>query len=247
MASTFTTFSFHCVYIHCHPCFFQNSCRKRAIETVTRLEERKPNKILKASYIPPPSKSLDQKISLRKSQAKFPSLEKQLPTSRLRQQCCVLVAVVWKRWNNSQQHATTWNRVKKRDATCNTLKNVRSCFYLLASNVASVCTLHGAFEMTSNKFSAKTQTCQNPLQEKEHLWFDFSEQTLNIRFWGGRLREVRINTCVRLSETKRRAEARYIFKDIQFNDSRRLHALGLRSIDLSYNHIRIYRSSAVAK
>ena len=22
MASTFTTSSFHCVYIHCHPCFF---------------------------------------------------------------------------------------------------------------------------------------------------------------------------------------------------------------------------------
>ena len=41
IASTFTTFSFHCVYIHCHPCFFKNPCRKRAIETVTRLEERK--------------------------------------------------------------------------------------------------------------------------------------------------------------------------------------------------------------
>ena len=45
-----------------------------------------------------------------------------------------------------------------------------------------------------------------------------------------------------LSETKRRAEARYIFKDIQFSDSRRLHELGLRSIDLSYNNIGICRA-----
>ena len=50
--------------------------------------------------------------------------------------------------NNMQQ-------VEQTDATYNILKNVGSCFYLLASNVASVCTLHGAFEMTSNKFSAK--------------------------------------------------------------------------------------------
>jgi len=72
---------------------------------------------------------------------------------------------------------------------------------------------------------------------------------LNIIYsiWGGRLREVRIITCVRLSEAKRIVEAKYIFKDIQFNDSRRLHELGLRSTDLSYNHIRIYRSSTVAK
>ena len=41
------------------------------------------------------------------------------------------------------------------DATCNILKKVGGCFYLLASNVASVCTLHGAFELTSNKLSAK--------------------------------------------------------------------------------------------
>ena len=50
--------------------------------------------------------------------------------------------------NNMQQGEQT-------EATCNILKNVGSCFYLLASNVASVCTLLGAFEMTSNKFSAK--------------------------------------------------------------------------------------------
>ena len=33
--------------------------------------------------------------------------------------------------------------------------------------------------------------------------------------------------CV--SEAKRRVEAKYIFKDIQFNDQRRLHKQGLRS------------------
>ena len=36
---------------------------------------------------------------------------------------------------------------------------------------------------------------------------------------------------VRLSEAKRRVEAKYIFKDIQFNDSRRLHEQGLVSSD----------------
>ena len=36
---------------------------------------------------------------------------------------------------------------------------------------------------------------------------------------------------VRLSEAKRRVEAKYIFKDIKFNDSRRLHEQGLMSTD----------------
>ena len=36
---------------------------------------------------------------------------------------------------------------------------------------------------------------------------------------------------VRLSEAKRRVEAKYIFKDIQFNDSRILHEQGLMSTD----------------
>ena len=36
---------------------------------------------------------------------------------------------------------------------------------------------------------------------------------------------------VRLSEAKRRVVAKYVFKDIQFNDSRRLHEQGLMSTD----------------
>ena len=36
---------------------------------------------------------------------------------------------------------------------------------------------------------------------------------------------------VRLSEAKRRVEAKYIFKGIQFNDSRTLHEQGLMSTD----------------
>ena len=35
----------------------------------------------------------------------------------------------------------------------------------------------------------------------------------------------------RLSEVKRRVKDKYIFKDIQFNDSRRLHEQGLMSTD----------------
>ena len=36
---------------------------------------------------------------------------------------------------------------------------------------------------------------------------------------------------VRLSEAKRRVEAKYIFKDIQFNDSRRLNEQALMLTD----------------
>ena len=53
--------------------------------------------------------------------------------------------------------------------------------------------------------------------------------------------------AVRLSEAKRRVEAKYIFKVIQFNCERRLHERGLRSTELLNNHIRIYKSSAVTK
>ena len=52
---------------------------------------------------------------------------------------------------------------------------------------------------------------------------------------------------VRLSEAKRGWEAKCIFKVIQFNGSRRLYEQGLRSTALLYNHVRIYKSSAVTK
>ena len=162
---------------------------------------------------------------------------------------CVLVAVVWKRWttpNNTQQHATGWKNVTQHVTPWKTLGVVSTCWPAMLRPFA-LCS--GLSKWQAINSLPKSRRVRTPSRKKNTCGSILVSKncTLNIRFWGGRLREVRINTCVRLSETKRRAEARYIFKDIQFNDSRRLHELGLRSIDLSYNHIGIYRSSAVAK
>ena len=118
MASTFTTFSFHCLYIHCHPCFFYNPCRKRAIETVTRLEERKPNKILKASYNPPPPpppkkiprpKNIPQKIPSRVSEPRKTTPNIAAAPTMLRP-CCSGMETV-------EQLPTTRNNMKQGEKT----------------------------------------------------------------------------------------------------------------------------------
>ena len=82
-------------------------------------------------------------------------LQQQLTTSS--QQCCVLAAVVCKRMKQLPTTRNSMQQDEQADATCNTMKNIGNSFYLLASNVVSVCTLHGAFEMASNKFCAKKE------------------------------------------------------------------------------------------
>ena len=161
--------------------------------------------------------------------------------------CCVLVAVVCKRFNNSQQHAATCNRVSKRTqhvTSWQTLGVVSTCWPAMLRPFA-LCT--GLSNWQGINSLPKSRRVRTPSRKKNSCDSILVSEHLIIRFWGGRLWEVRINTCVRLSETKRRAEAKYIFKDIQFNDSGRLHELSLRSTDLSFTHIGMYRSSAVAK
>ena len=154
--------------------------------------------------------------------------------------CCVLVAVICKRCNNSQQHATTCNRVRKQTehlTSWKTLGVVSTCWSAMLRPLA-LCTGLSKWQAISSlpksrrvrTSSRKKNTCGLILVSK-HLIFSVEVVAY------GKFESV-IN-CVRLLEAKRRGEAKYIFKDLQFNDSRRLHELGLRSTDLSYNHIRI--------
>ena len=94
-------------------------------------QKSKPKNILKASYNPhrpPPPKSLNEKITPKNSHVEFPSLRWNNNCQHCCANhvacCCVLVAVVCKRCNNSQQHAATCNRVSKRTqhvTSCKTL------------------------------------------------------------------------------------------------------------------------------
>ena len=136
-------------------------------------QKSKPNKILKASYNPPPPKIPGLKHNPPKNpMPNFRALDGTTTPNivalimlRVLPPCCSGMQTV-------QQLPTSRNNMQQgkqsgagadysaphgpgADATCNFLKNVGGCFYLLASNVASVCTLHGAFELTSNKLSAK--------------------------------------------------------------------------------------------
>ena len=135
-------------------------------------QKSKPNKILKASYNPPPKIPGLKHNPPKNPMPNFRALDGTTTPNivalimlRVLPPCCSGMQTV-------QQLPTSRNNMQQgkqsgagadysaphgpgADATCNFLKNVGGCFYLLASNVASVCTLHGAFELTSNKLSAK--------------------------------------------------------------------------------------------
>ena len=159
------------------------------------------------------------------------------------EQCCVLLRPCCSGMQTVQQLPTTRNNMQQgeeTDATSTSWKTlgvVSTCWSAMLRPLA-LCTGLSKWQAINSlpksrrvrTSSRKKNTCGLILVSK-HLIFSVGVVAY------GKFESV-IN-CVRLLEAKRRGEAKYIFKDLQFNDSRRLHELGLRSTDLPYNHIRI--------
>ena len=154
-------------------------------------QKSKPNNILKASYNPhrpPPPKSLDEKITPKNSHAEFPSLRwnnnSQHCCANHVAHCCVLVAVVCKRCNNSQQHAATCNRVSKRTqhvTSCKTLGVVSTWWsamlrpFALCTGLSKWQAINSLAESRGVRTSSRKKNTCGSILVSEHLIFTFGE------------------------------------------------------------------------